>query len=421
MNTAPKKQKQPSLLTGPFLRILLIHLTAMGCFGVYYFLPRFVRFTGGDEFMIGLVMGAPAAAALIFRLPTGGWVDRLGRRRMVITGLALFTVANFLPVFASGAGIFLILVRAAAGASMILYFTAIVTYVAEKAPEGRRSEAIALYGAAGFVAQAISPWMCEQLLEVLPFEMITRFRIVFALAGVFTLVALVFSLLMEHDDHHEEKHLDPDPWHQVIRSPTMLYILIPSVAFGIGYTSIFSFITDFTELHSLGPTSYFFISYSLTVVILRLTTGKMLDRLDRRMITTASLLIIVAGLLLASSPGGVASLVLVGVLTGTGHSYIFPALSTLTFDSSPARNRGTSMALYMLGFDVSTMAMSPLLGQVAKHWDYFAMFRVAAWMLLAGALIYLTGWRYHSTQAISRSAAGNSAGGADNNSAGSAH
>jgi MFS family permease len=412
MTSAPEKQKQPSLLTGPFLRILMIHLTAMGCFGVYYFLPRFIRLTGGNEFMIGLVMGAPAAAALLFRLPTGGWVDRLGRRPMVITGLALFTVANFLPVFASGAGLFLILARAAAGASMIIYFTAIVTYVAEKAPEGRRSEAIALYGAAGFIAQALSPWMCEQLLEVLPFEMMTRFRILFALAGAFTLLALVFSLLMEHDDHHEEKHLAPDPWHQVMRSPTLLFILIPSVAFGIGYTSIFSFITDFTEIHSLGPTSYFFISYSVTVVVLRLSTGKLLDRLDRRMITVASLLVIVVGLLLASSPGGAASLVLVGILTGTGHSYIFPALSTLTFDSSPARNRGTSMALYMLGFDVSTMAMSPLFGMVAEHWDYFTMFRVAAWMLLAGTLIYLTGWRFHSAEAVRRAAAGNSAGSA---------
>ncbi len=420
MTTAPKKQKQPSLLTGPFVRILLIHLTAMGCFGVYYFLPRFIRFTGGDEFMIGMVMGAPAAAALLFRLPTGGWVDRLGRRRMVITGLALFTVANFLPVFASGAGLYLILARGASGASMILYFTAIVTYVAEKAPEGRRSEAIALYGAAGFIAQAVSPWICEQLLEVLPFTMMTRFRIVFALAGVITLVALVISLLMEDDDHHDEIHLDPDPWHHVMRSPTLLYILIPSVAFGIGYTSIFSFITDFTEVHSLGPTSYFFISYSVTVVALRLTTGKLLDRIDRRVITVASLMIIAIGLLLASAPGGVASLVLVGVLTGTGHSFIFPALSTLTFDSSPARNRGTSMALYMLGSDVSMMAMSPLLGMVAERWDYFAMFQVAAWMLLAGTLIYLTGWRHHSAEAVRQAAANGSIGGTNINSAGSA-
>ncbi|MBW7998140.1 MAG: MFS transporter [Candidatus Glassbacteria bacterium] len=411
MDTALDSNKRKSLLTGPFLRILMIHLAAMGSFGIYYFLPRFIRLTGGEEFLIGLVMGAPAAAALVIRLPTGRWVDRLGRRKMVITGLALFTAANFLPVFASGAGVYLILARAAAGASMVIYFTAIVTYVAEKAPAGRRAEAIALYGAAGFIAQAVSPWMCEQLLEILPYGALARFHVVFALAGVFTLVALGFSFLMEHDDDHEEMHLAPDPWHTVLRSPTLIYVIIPSVVFGIGYTSIFNFITDFTELNSLGPTSYFFISYSVTVIVLRLTTGKMLDWLDRRMVTAVSLTVIVAGLFLASVTGGAAGLVLVGILTGTGHGYIFPALSTLTFDSSPARNRGMSMALYMLGFDLSTMAMSPLLGKVAEHWDYFAMFRVAGVILLAGTAVYLTGWRYHSPESIRRSAAGRPAGG----------
>jgi predicted MFS family arabinose efflux permease len=295
-------------------------------------------------------------------------------------------------------------VRAAAGATMVIYFTAIVTYVAEKAPEGRRAEAIALYGAGGFVAQAVSPWMSEWLLEVLPFEPLTRFRIVFAMAGTFTLLALAFSFMLEHDDDHEEKHLVPDPWYRVLRSRSLVYVIIPSVVFGIGYASIFSFISDFTAHNSLGPASYFFITYSVTVVALRLTTGRLVDWVDRRLINVVSLLIIVAGLVLASATRGAAGLVLVGILTGTGHGYIFPSLSTLSFDSSPARNRGTSMALYMLGFDLSTMVMSPLLGKVAEHRDYFAMYRVAAILLLAGTAIYLTGWRYHSLDAIRRSA-----------------
>jgi MFS family permease len=410
MSNAVKKPQQKTLMTGDFLRIMLIHLAAMGSFGVYYFLPRFVRLTGGGEFLIGLVMGAPAAAALLFRLPTGGWVDRLGRRRMVITGLGLFSIANILPVFATQAGLYLILVRAAAGATMVIYFTAIVTYVAEKAPEGRRAEAIALYGAAGFIAQAVSPWMSERLLDILPFEPITRFRIIFGLAGLFTLTAMGLSFLMRHDDDHEEKHLQPDPWYTVLRSRALVYVIIPSVAFGIGYCSIFSFISDFTAHHSLGPASYFFISYSVTVVILRLSTGKVVDWMDRRLVNLASLAIIVVGLFLASVTGGGLGLVLVGILTGTGHGYIFPSLSTLSFDSSPARNRGTSMALYMLGFDLSTMAMSPVLGKVAEHWNYFVMFRVAGVILLIGMAIYATGWRYHSVDAIRQAALSRSGG-----------
>ena len=387
-----------------FFRILLLHFLAMASYGIYFFLPRFIRLTGGEEFLIGLIMGAPAAASIIFRLPTGSWVDRLGRRRMVITGLVFSTFACALPIFASGAGLYLLLARAAAGIGMVIYFTAIVTYVAEKAPDGRRAEAIALYGAWGFIALAISPYLCELLLEVLPFEPVNRYRFLFAISALFALLASLQSLTLSEDAHHSEKHLNPDPWHKVIRSPTMIYLVIPSIVFGAAHSSIFSFVTDFTEVQKLGSPSSFFVSYSVTIIFLRLTTGRLLDRIDRRLAVTASLAIISIGLFYASISTGSADLILVGILTGTGHGYIFPSLSTLTYDSSQARNRGTSMALYMLGFDLSTMGMSPVLGRIAQNWNYAAMYRVASLFLLLGMLVYISGWRYHTPRAIRRSA-----------------
>ncbi len=403
MSKEKTKVNKP-LFTFEFFRVLLLHFFAMASYGIYFFLPRFIRLTGGEEFLIGLIMGAPAAAAIVFRLPTGAWVDRLGRRRMVVTGLLFFAVTSALPIFASGAGLYLFLVRAAAGAAMVMYFTAIVTYVAEKAPAGRRAEAIALYGAGGFIAQAISPFLCEWLLEALPLEPINRFRVLFALAALFAFFASLFSLTMSEDEHHPEKHLDPDPWYRVLRSPTMIYLLLPSIVFGTAFSSMFSFITDFTEVHDLGAPSSFFVSYSLTVIILRLTTGRLLDRIDRRLVVVASLAVISLGLYYASISAGRADLILVGILTGTGHSYIFPSLTTLAYDSSQARNRGTSMALYMLGFDLSTMGMSPVLGQIAQNWDYMAMYRVVSVFLLLGMLVYISGWRYHAPHAIRRSA-----------------
>jgi len=387
-----------------FFRILLLHFLAMASYGVYFFLPRFIRLTGGEEFLIGLIMGAPAAASIVFRLPTGSWVDRLGRRRMVVTGLVFSTMACTLPIFASGAGLYLLFARAAAGIGMVVYFTAIVTYVAEKAPEGRRAEAIALYGAWGFIALAISPYLCELLLEVLPFEPVNRYRLLFAISAFFALLALLQSLTLSEDEHHPEKHLNPDPWHRVIRSPTMIYLVIPSIVFGTAHASIFSFVTDFTEVQKLGSPSSFFVSYSVTIIFLRLTTGRLLDRIDRRLAVTASLAIISIGLFYASISTGSTDLILVGILTGTGHGYIFPSLSTLTYDSSQARNRGTSMALYMLGFDLSTMGMSPVLGRIAQNWNYAAMYRIASLFLLLGMLVYISGWRYHTPRAIRRSA-----------------
>ncbi|MEA1996640.1 MAG: MFS transporter [Gemmatimonadota bacterium] len=401
-----KKAQDQALFTGEFIRVLFVHFLAMGSVGIYFFLPRFIRLTGGGEFLIGLIMGAPALTAVIFRLQTGSWVDRFGRKRLVILGLVFSSLASALPVFASGAGVYLLCARAIAGAAIVVYFTAVVTYVAEKAPDERRAEAIAIYGAGGFMALAISPYLCECLLEVLPLEPVNRFRFLFILAAVSCVLALVLSLRLSEDEPHEEQHLPPDPWHRVLRSPTMLYVVIPSLVFGAGHTSMFSFITDFTQVEGLGSPSSFFVSYSITVIALRVTTGRLLDRIDRRLAVTASLGAIAAGLFYASFSSGWADLVVVGILTGAGHGYIFPSLSTLTYESSQARNRGTSMALYMLGFDLSMMFVSPLLGSFAQMQDYFAMFRLTGVFLVVGLLLYLTGWRFHAPAAVLRSARG---------------
>lgn len=296
--------------------------------------------------------------------------------------------------------------RALAGAASVIYFTAVVTYVAEMAPAGRRAEAVAIYGAGGFIAQAISPYLCEWLLRVLPLAMSLRYRALFLLAAVACFAAFLMSLGLSPDRPHQERHLQPDAWTRVIRTRTMLYLVVPSLVFGLGYTAMFSFITDFTQQAGLGSPSAFFVAYSLTVIALRVGTGPLLDRVDRRMVVAGALAMIALGLFQASRAAGTLDLVLVGILTGTGHGYIFPSLSTLTYDSSPPRNRGTSMALYMLGYDLSITAMSPVLGHLAELRGYFMMYRVSAVLLAAGTLVYLTGWRYHAPAALERSANG---------------
>lgn len=395
-----KKGRTPVLFTRWFILVLAIHFVAMCSTGIYFFLPRFIRLTGGNEFLIGLIMGAPSMAAVIIRLPAGSWIDRFGRRKMLIAGLGLFSLAAVLPIFAGGAGAYLLVVRALAGGSVVIYFTAVVTYVAEKASPKRRIEAIAIYGGGGFVGQAISPYLCEWLLEVLPFEPINRFRVLFTIATLCAFLAFWLSLRLSADKPHPERHLSPDPWYRIIRFPTMIYLVLPSIIFGLGYTSMFSFVADFTQQENLGSPTAFFVSYSLTIIILRFSTSRILYRVDRRLMVTGALSMITAGLYYASRATGPLDLVFVGILTGTGHGYIFPSLSTLTYDSSPARNRGTSMALYMLGFDLSVMFISPLLGRLAEFHGYFTMYRISSLLLLAGVLLYITGWRYHAPSAL---------------------
>ena len=389
-----------SLFTAHYLRVLAVHFLIMGSFGIYFFLPRFIRLTGGEEFIIGLTMGAPAFTAILLRLPAGHWIDLYGRRRLVILGLWLFTLATALPVLAPGAGVFLFFARGLLGVAMVVYFTSMVTYVVENAPSHRRAESIAIYGAGGFVAQAISPYLCEWALENLPVEPINRYKILFGLAGFISALALAASLKMGKDRSRPDEHRTPDPWHKVLRKPTMIFLLLPSLAFGAGYTAMFSFVADFTQIHAIAAPSNFFVSYSVTICILRIFTGRLLDIMDRRIGVIASLLMMGTGLVYASFCSTRLDLIAVGILTGTGHCYIFPTLSTLTYDSAEPRNRGISMALYMLGFDLGNMLVSPLLGEIAERWDYFIMYRVAALFLFLGLVAYAAGLHHHAPSVL---------------------
>jgi len=403
---AGETSSSQSLFNPDYIRVLAIHFLAMGSTAIYFFLPRFIRFGGGDEFLIGLIMGAPAAAAVVMRLPAGSWIDRFGKRRLISLGLGSFAVASALPVLASGAGTYLFLARAMAGGTVVLYFTSSVTYVADKAPVKRRAEAIAVYGAAGFVSQAMAPYMVEWLLNVLPFEALVRFRVLFGLAALCGALSALVSLGLSPDVPRPENSLAPEPWHRVIRNRTMLYLVVPSLVFGSGYASIFNFVTDFTQVKHIGAPSWFFISYALVVILLRLTTGRLIDRVDRRLGVVLSLSALGLGLAYASFSFRHWDLIVIGLLTGIGHCYIFPTLSSLTYDSSPVHNRGTSMALYMLGFDLSAMVVSPILGQIAQVWGYYAMYRISAFLILAGLAFYSTGWRHHAPRAVRRSARG---------------
>ena len=397
------KQK---LVTSEYIKLLSVHFLIQGAFSIYFFLPQFVRATGGTEFIIGIVMGASAVSGVIFRLPAGGWIDRFGSRKLAILGTSLFAVSAALPIFASSAGFYLITARCVLGAAMVIYFTSVVTLFADLAPPDRRAEALAIFGAAGFIATAVFPYFCEQLLIIFPYSEITNFRILFGIATMLCIGSTIIATnvgLSSRKRPCKEK-TTPDHWFRVFKKPAMLFLFLPSLAFGAGYTAITSFVTDFTSVCNLGPTSSYFLSYSVVIIVLRVTTGKLLDRIDRRYGVVFALVAMTIGLYYASISRDSFDLIVMGLLTGLGHCYIFPSLSTMTYDSSEPHNRGTSMALYMMGFDTSLVLFTPLLGRVAQHWDYFAMYRVAAASVFLGLIVYLFGLRHHSPEAIADSA-----------------
>ncbi|HSI80571.1 MAG TPA: MFS transporter [Solirubrobacterales bacterium] len=121
-------------------------------------------------------------AALV--LTAGSLADRLGRRRLFVAGLAIFSVASLLCALAPDAT-FLNLARALQGVGGAIMFAVSLALIAQEFSAGReRGMAMGIYGATIGGAVAIGPLVGGALVESLGWESIFYINIPIGLAGI---------------------------------------------------------------------------------------------------------------------------------------------------------------------------------------------------------------------------------------------
>lgn len=97
--------------------------------------------------------------------------DRLGRRRMFVTGLLIFTVASAISALAPNVGV-LVAARALQGAGGALIVPLSLTLLSASVPPARRNLALGIWGAVGGLAIAIGPLVGGAIVEGVSWQFI---------------------------------------------------------------------------------------------------------------------------------------------------------------------------------------------------------------------------------------------------------
>src|SRR5258708_36920996 len=90
------------------------------------------------------------------RIGGGRWADRLGRRRVFLAGMGVFTVASALCAVAPGVGV-LVAARVLQGFGAAALTPVSLALILRAFPKSRVPPAIALWGAAGGRGRAPAP------------------------------------------------------------------------------------------------------------------------------------------------------------------------------------------------------------------------------------------------------------------------
>jgi DHA1 family multidrug resistance protein-like MFS transporter len=135
---------------------LVIFLQWLGASAILPLLPLYLRTQGGSDQMVGAVMAAYFVAAVIFQYPAGYLADRIGRRAVLVGGLATYAVASLVFVLDLGPAADLVL-RGLQGCGAGAVEVAALAMIASSVPLERRGRAFGSIYRAQLGGMAIGP------------------------------------------------------------------------------------------------------------------------------------------------------------------------------------------------------------------------------------------------------------------------
>jgi MFS family permease len=363
--------------TKPFILAALANFLVFTNLNVYTLLPLYIRDLGGREGQIGSIMAMYSLAAVACQAGMGPLLDRFGRRRFMLATVGAVTLVSVAFTLVRSLGWYFYVLRLTQGVAYALFLTSNLALLADLAPPTRRAEAVGIFGVSGLVTIAIAPAVGEIV------ERAWGFRVLFAGSVVVALAALAVcaaTVVPERGAAEAPSRLGREFWR------TFTPILATALQFGLANSIVFVFLPPFAQEAGLPRIGPFYVVYTAAAVGVRFFGGRAADRFGRWQVILPSLVGLTSGVLLFSLLHSTALLLLIGLINGTSHGFVYPATSALAVDRAPVGARGRVLAAY----NTAAMGGSALgaigFGWLAQWLGYRPAYLVAGLILSLGVL-----------------------------------
>jgi MFS family permease len=397
---------QPARL---FLLATIIDGTIYSAWSLFF--NFFILARGYDQSFLGVVNAAPSFAALVLGIPLGLLSDRMGRRRAMLLGLAIYSLGALGQLLAPDRGL-LLLASLAAGAGNTLYYLSQAPFMMKASTPQNRAMLfslnfglITLAGALGSILAGSLPPVLATALQVAEKHVSVYQTILFGAVAIGSL-SLVPIFLIREPAEHQPGDSAPQPEKQfilkVLLRPVVLKLFIPNVLIGLGaailipYQNIFFDGRFGTSAGMLG----FLFSISAVLTGVGSVIGPLLEELFGGKIRTV--VITQAGslfflLLMGFSP--YFSLAVVGFLVRAMlMNMASPLYTAFSMEQIEPHDQGAVNSLLNISWTAG-WAVGPMIsGVVQERWGFTPLFIATAG--LYGLAILLSWWFFVRRPAV---------------------
>jgi len=327
-------------------------------------LPIHLSRSGSTEIEIGVLIGILNISSMILRPFVGRALLKLSERTFMLSGTLLFSLSSIAYLWASPFWALLI-VRVFQGIAMAFFYTASIIFVTNIAPIARRGQSLSYFYLAFHLSFAVAPSLGMFLINQSGFTLLFLVCTGLSLCSVF----ITFKLEARPVDPLEHQSIQDQPLFVRETLSPVIMVFIAGIVFG----AVTAFFPLYALTHRMDNPGLFFTTFAVTVILGRLLAGRILDLHSRRSVIWPCLIAYIVAMSILSCSSTLPMFLLVAVIWGTGHAFLYPALTAYTLDlagSSPGPALGIFTAADELGGGLGPVIM----GIVLRLTSYPIMF-----------------------------------------------
>lgn len=332
----------------------------------------------------GLVTGIFIVGALIGRLVIGRYMEAIGNKKTLLIGTILFILATSLYFIHLSIN-FLLIVRLLHGMTLGIASTATGTIVAQIIPAQRKGEGIGYYSMSSTLATAIGPFVGLYMSQHTDFHMIVVFCL---LSGIVSLVIAFIARVPEME--LQAKTADKKAFKLAsFLEPKAIPIAFITLIIAFCYSSVLSFINFYAqEIDLVQTASFFFLFYSLTVLLSRPFTGRLMDTKGANYVMYPAFVVFAAGMLLLSYTNSSVTLLLSGVLIGLGFGNMQSCTQAIAVKLTPPHRMGLATSTFFIFLDAGLGFGPYVLGFIIPFASYSKLYAILGFVVLASVILY---------------------------------
>lgn len=366
---------------GIFTRNFILIFLAGGLIRICYQIQGTIMPLYGDKLgftaaMVGTTTTVCTIASLVLRPVLGIWLDRYGRRIIVLSGTGLFVLATWFCGLTDNFAV-LLLLRALQGFGFAAHTTAVNTMATDVLPEERMAEGIGYMGLTGSVSLALAPALALVLIDGGRYS--RGFNGAF-LAGVWAVMCLLAvrgaRVKVQPSAAGASQYRGWERfWEKQALKPAFIMLIL-----GACYAGLSTFLAIYVlgKGFQAAQVSVYFTVNAVATALARLFGGSAMKKVGmKRGMLIATGLCVTAFILipLTSSPLGLWT---AGALHGLGYGTIYPQLNALAVTLAAPERRGTAMATFLTGMDIGVGFGAGFWGVVIDRVGMDSMFYACA-------------------------------------------